>query len=218
MANQYVTHHPSPISPALTPPCSEQAPDNVRSEVDDINLGLEHFFGQFHVVHARLINSGIRDYYKLIHEASLILVPGGLASFLEFDFRVYDHRHRPITPTRREVYGPYDDARGGGGGRRPAGTETPWVARWFAAAGNAARKLGGNIDSAVLMKTWIREHKSFEDVVHKEIWLPTGPWMRGRREWTGTPQYEALVQVADVMQVDLEVRTFLSCFCGRIYS
>jgi hypothetical protein len=30
-----------------------------RSEVDDINLGLEHFYGDFNVVHARLISSGV---------------------------------------------------------------------------------------------------------------------------------------------------------------
>lgn len=30
-----------------------------RSEVDDINLGLEHFYGDFNVVHAQLIASGV---------------------------------------------------------------------------------------------------------------------------------------------------------------
>jgi hypothetical protein len=30
-----------------------------RSEVDDINLGLEHFYGDFNVVHAQLISSGV---------------------------------------------------------------------------------------------------------------------------------------------------------------
>lgn len=31
----------------------------IRSEVDDINLGLEHFYGDFNVVHAQLISSGV---------------------------------------------------------------------------------------------------------------------------------------------------------------
>jgi hypothetical protein len=31
-----------------------------RSEVDDINLGLEHFYGDFDIVHTRLIASGVR--------------------------------------------------------------------------------------------------------------------------------------------------------------
>jgi len=33
-------------------------PPNLRSEVDDINLGLEHFFDSFTVVHTRLISAG----------------------------------------------------------------------------------------------------------------------------------------------------------------
>ena len=31
-----------------------------RSEVDDINLGLQHFFNDFDVVHARYISAGVR--------------------------------------------------------------------------------------------------------------------------------------------------------------
>lgn len=34
--------------------------DIFRSEVDDVNLGLEHFYGDFNVVHVRLISSGVR--------------------------------------------------------------------------------------------------------------------------------------------------------------
>lgn len=33
-----------------------------RSEVDDINLGLEHFYGDFNVVHARLVSSGVSSF------------------------------------------------------------------------------------------------------------------------------------------------------------
>jgi len=44
----------------LVPMQSLIMPDNCRSEVDDINLGLEHFYGDFNVVHARMISSGIK--------------------------------------------------------------------------------------------------------------------------------------------------------------
>ena len=30
-----------------------------RSEVDDVNLGLQHFYGEFNVTHARLVSSGV---------------------------------------------------------------------------------------------------------------------------------------------------------------
>jgi hypothetical protein len=31
-----------------------------RSEVDDVNLGLEHYYGDFNVVNARLVSGGVR--------------------------------------------------------------------------------------------------------------------------------------------------------------
>jgi len=43
----------------LIPVQATDMPFNCRSEIDDINLGLEHFYGEFDVVHARLISSGV---------------------------------------------------------------------------------------------------------------------------------------------------------------
>lgn len=43
----------------LVPMQSLNMPPNCRSEVDDVNLGLEHFYGDFNVVHCRLISSGV---------------------------------------------------------------------------------------------------------------------------------------------------------------
>ena len=37
-----------------------------RSEVDDINLGLQHFYGDFNVVHGRLISSGVSSSLYLL--------------------------------------------------------------------------------------------------------------------------------------------------------
>lgn len=44
---------PVPIDPATVP-------QNVRMEVDDINLGLPHFHGRFDLVHLRIIAAGIQ--------------------------------------------------------------------------------------------------------------------------------------------------------------
>lgn len=41
-----------------------------RSEVDDINLGLQHFYGDFNVVHARLISSGVSNLPRPIASGS----------------------------------------------------------------------------------------------------------------------------------------------------
>jgi len=43
----------------LIPMQSLSMPPNLRSEVDDINLGLEHYYGDFNVVHVRLVSSGV---------------------------------------------------------------------------------------------------------------------------------------------------------------
>lgn len=42
-------------------------PQNMRMEVDDINLGLPHFHGQFDLVHLRCVTSGIRGTSGLCH-------------------------------------------------------------------------------------------------------------------------------------------------------
>ncbi|KAH9081813.1 hypothetical protein EDB83DRAFT_586306 [Lactarius deliciosus] len=50
--------HCQAVAVDLVPMQSIKMPPNCRSEVDDINLGLQHFYGDFNVVHARLIASG----------------------------------------------------------------------------------------------------------------------------------------------------------------
>jgi hypothetical protein len=60
-------------------------PSNCRFEVDDVNLGLEHFYGQYDVVHARLISSGIKSYRTMMEEAEKCLKPGGVVIFIDHD-------------------------------------------------------------------------------------------------------------------------------------
>ncbi|KAF7303013.1 hypothetical protein MKEN_01264300 [Mycena kentingensis (nom. inval.)] len=130
------------------------------SEVDDINLGLEHFYGDFNVVHAQLISSGIKDYLNLINQMAHCLRPGGLLDLMEFDFSVYDHmpdgNHR----------------------RCPTDTSTiagPWFARWMAFANAAARDAGGHPDAATHLQQWLLDHPLLEDVVYRDFWIPVSP-------------------------------------------
>ncbi|TFK26713.1 hypothetical protein FA15DRAFT_266869 [Coprinopsis marcescibilis] len=58
-------------------------PPNVRSERFDINLGLSRYSNRCHVVHARLLSSGIRDYQLLIEDIARCLVAGGLVELQE---------------------------------------------------------------------------------------------------------------------------------------
>ncbi|KZT42689.1 hypothetical protein SISSUDRAFT_979712 [Sistotremastrum suecicum HHB10207 ss-3] len=134
-------------------------PPNCRSEVDDINLGLEHFYGEFDLVHARLIASGIKDYAGLIEHISRVLRPCGLLLVAEWDFRAYDEQRKPI------ICEPHDESK-------------PWIARWCSAVAQAARARGGHLDAANLLKLWCSDNRAFrtESVVHKDHWVPLSPW------------------------------------------
>jgi len=144
----------------LVPMNSLTMPDNCRSEVDDINLGLEHFYGDFNVVHAGLISSGIKNYMNLIDQISHVLRPGGLFHALEFDFHVYDHmpdgQHKRCDLETSKV-------------------EPPWLARWMVYAGLAARTAGGHPDAATHLHRWVTSHPNFDGVVYKDYWVPVCP-------------------------------------------
>ncbi|TFK77503.1 S-adenosyl-L-methionine-dependent methyltransferase [Pluteus cervinus] len=152
--------HCNAVAVDLIPMQSPSMPPNCRSEVDDINLGLEHFYGDFDVVHARLIASGIRDYASLIDHISRVLRPGGLIHLLEFDFHMYDANKNRVEVGTHQV-GP------------------PWWSRWLAFAKLAVINSGGSPDAATHLHSWIREHPAFEDVVYQDYWVPTSPWING---------------------------------------
>ncbi|RXW19328.1 hypothetical protein EST38_g6524 [Candolleomyces aberdarensis] len=88
--------------------CVVNLPPNFRSEVDDINMGLQHFYDKFDVVHCRLIASGIKDYQLLIEHISRVLRPGGLIELAEFDFAIYDgYQNRVKVSTRDPIGAPW---------------------------------------------------------------------------------------------------------------
>ncbi|PPQ64252.1 hypothetical protein CVT24_008655 [Panaeolus cyanescens] len=123
------------------------------SEVDDINLGLEHFYGDFDVVHARLVASGIRDYHHMLQQITHVVRPGGLIDISEFDWRVYDQNRRP------HFVDPNDFT-------------APWLARWMDLVLKAVKQSGGDADAALHLHEWISNNPAFEDVVYREFYFP----------------------------------------------
>lgn len=167
--------HSSCVAVDLVPMQSPYMPENCRSEVDDINLGLEHFYGDFNVVHARLLSSGIKDYHGLIDQISRVLRPGGLVNILEFDFHAYDANHRRIEVDTSTVAG-------------------PWWPRWLAFAELAIRNLGGDIDAATHLHEWISNHPAFEDVVYRDFYAPSCSWRSDD---------ERMLHIGETMQEDI---------------
>lgn len=90
---------------------------------------------------------------------SKVLRPGGLIDVMEFDFHVYDHNCQRIELGTHQL-------------------GAPWWPRWLAFAKLAARNLGGEVDAATHLHSWISNHPAFERVVYREFWVPTSPWVR----------------------------------------
>ena len=65
-------------------------PRNVRFEIDNVDQGLAHFYGQFDLVNGRCIMTGLRDPVKTFREMQLCLRPGGLLLLIAGDIRLID--------------------------------------------------------------------------------------------------------------------------------
>lgn len=155
--------HVSAVAIDLVPMQSLNMPPNCRSEVDDINLGLQHYYGDFNVVHARLICTGIKDYAGLVDQMALTLRPGGLIHLTEYNFVIHDQNKRPILVDKHNLEDP----------------EGPWLPRWMALAQHAIRTRGGTVDAAKYMGDWVRNTGAFRDIVHHDYWFQASPWNTG---------------------------------------
>jgi len=151
--------HSSCVAVDLVPMQVTTMPPNCRSEVDDINLGLQHFYGDFNVVHGRLICSGVKDYEGLIDQCSQVLRPGGLLNVIEFDFRIYGADRQPVIANERVL-------------------EPPWLPRWLTLCREAVHHRGGDVDAANHLNQWVSAHEAFEDVVYQDILYPTSPFYK----------------------------------------
>ncbi|KZV94251.1 hypothetical protein EXIGLDRAFT_767312 [Exidia glandulosa HHB12029] len=156
VANEYP--HCLTVGVDLVPVTRLDLPRNARMEVDDINLGLEHFYDQFDVVHARLISLGIKDYAGLIDQVSRVVRSRGVIAFTESNYLVYDANKQVMDVTS------------------PDQTVSA-IAVLYHHIVRSVRKRGANIDAASLLHRWIGQHNAYEDVVYRDIWLPTSPFL-----------------------------------------
>ena len=88
-----------------------------------------------------------------------VVRPNGLASFSEWDFRVYDARRNALTGSETDSVPSH-------------------VARFCSAVNNAARARGGSVDAANRLVQWCLENDAFdpESVRHTDFWHPASPW------------------------------------------
>jgi SAM-dependent methyltransferase len=82
-------------------------PPNCRFEIDDVNLGLSHYNGQFDVIHARWIAGGLKDFRKTMQDIEECLKPGGIVLYLDADYEMFT--------ADQHVYMPFATAEDGSG-------------------------------------------------------------------------------------------------------
>jgi SAM-dependent methyltransferase len=142
----------------LVPIQAQPLPPNCRIELDDITLGLEHFYGAFDMVHARLLSSGIQDFPRLIDDISRVLRPGGLLLLADIPFQIFDSSRNLISPFEPDV------------------SRRCWLGLFAHSFCTAIAAKGGDATSAHKFEMWVREVNVFEDLRREDIWMPIGKW------------------------------------------
>lgn len=173
--------HCSCVAVDLVPMQVVDLPPNCRSEIDDINLGLQHYQEEFNVIHTRLVCSGVRDYAGLIDQTSLATRPNGLVIFTEFDFSVCGVDKKPLVFENVPVLSP------------------PYLPRWMCMVRAAVIERGGDVDAANHLYRWTSEHPSFTDVVHRSFLFPTSPWIPSNH-----PSAARMNRAGSLMRDDIE--------------
>lgn len=166
-------------------PCpATDVPPNCSFEIDDIDCGLEHFYGMFDLVHTRLVQVGVKDYPKMINQAAKCLKPGGLAIFIEADFQLYDQdRTTPLPMALYEDERTLDDLRLSEAGRvrRKEWKQNSWLQRMLYEMDHAAQMSGSDISAAkkaVEEGFWNNPSFDSEQCGTASLFLPVGPWPR----------------------------------------
>ncbi|KAG8952745.1 hypothetical protein FRC04_003668 [Tulasnella sp. 424] len=153
--------------------------------MDDLNLSLEHYYDSTHLIHIRLLASGIRDYPGFIDQCTGCLKPGGILYFCETDFRPY------AAPDPKSIYQTLRSRRsmdrtagggqaGGGGDGGQAGdtkkkTKKEYISPlvlMLQAIVSALHQKMAHIDAAANLRGWIRDHKLLDELTYNELYLP----------------------------------------------
>ncbi|CAG7853098.1 SubName: Full=Uncharacterized protein {ECO:0000313/EMBL:CCA75872.1} [Serendipita indica DSM 11827] len=162
------------IDLAPTPLDTARFPSNLHIEIDDINLGLAHFHGQFDLVHMRCVTGGINDIDKAMLDLQRCLKPGGI--LIVIDGWVAFMSDLNTVGKLRRLDGDEADA--------TATTEDgSWLNRIFWEAIQGNKLAGASIDrgrEVLAAGLWGQPYCDPSSIVSGSYFIPIGPWARGR--------------------------------------
>lgn len=161
------------VDVAPTPLDMDTLPPNLSFEIDDVNLGLEHFHNQFDLVHMRCVMGGITDMDKTLRDIQLCLKPGGILIVIDGDQYLYEDKQRffkiASVPGDRE-----------GGLADPKGS---WLCRMIWEACEACVMAGSGMPrSREIIELGLWDSDLCDPVTASAgcVFFPVGPWARGK--------------------------------------
>ncbi|PVF94115.1 S-adenosyl-L-methionine-dependent methyltransferase [Serendipita vermifera] len=156
---------PPPMDTSVFPP-------NLQFEIDDVNLGLSHFYDQYDVVHVRCVSGGIKDMDQTIVEYQRCLKPGGVLLIIEGDYNMYETKEKPARlkrlPGDPDVSGVCDDG--------------SWLRRMVLEACVACGLAGSCVHrSSELIDLGLWDYPLMDPETARAggLYLPIGPWAKG---------------------------------------
>ncbi|KAG8814264.1 hypothetical protein FRC17_001236 [Serendipita sp. 399] len=141
---------------------SDALPSNCRFEVDNINMGLAHFYGQFDLIHTRIVGIGIDNFKDRMKDVHQCLKPGGIALWIDADFDLY-------STEKFEYHPPASD-------NHPEGS---WAQRIMYELRKAGIKVGSDVDgmeSALDAGLWSDPLIDSKTCKTGSLYLPIGTW------------------------------------------
>ncbi|CAG8654539.1 12760_t:CDS:2, partial [Acaulospora colombiana] len=156
---------PPPMDTGVLPP-------NLQFEIDDINLGLSHFYDQYDVVHVRCVSGGIKDMDRTIVEYQKCLKPGGVLLIIEGDYNIHETKEKPARlkrlPGDPDVSGVCDNG--------------SWLRRMVLEACVACGIAGSCVHrSSELIDLGLWDYPLMDPETARAggLYLPIGPWAKG---------------------------------------
>lgn len=160
---------PTPVDQSLFPP-------NLTFEIDDINLGLTHFHGQFDVIHMRCVNTGITDIDRTFVDLQQCLKPGGLLIIVDGDIWIGAEDKETVVKNAKVE---------GDGDVSGVSEDGSWFRRFMFEINEASKLAGSSLERGrekFAYGLWDQPMMDPSTAFGGGVYLPLGPWARGQNQ------------------------------------
>ena len=155
----------------------------------DMNVGLEGYHRGYDVVHVRNVSQGVRlidecsfpvltllpnqiqRLTAFIQDVAECLRPGGLATFIEWDYQIYTPEHIPYTSST-PTYDPSALTPRFGERPPPQSERLPALVHLLRAILRASTTAGSHITGSSHIGVFVQRNGEYKDINIREVWIP----------------------------------------------